>query len=49
MVYKQIYASSSMARASGGAMFWQLMAEGMYRDGIILSCLRVLPQHLTPI
>jgi len=47
MVYKQIYASSSMGRAGGGAMFWQLMVEGMYRDGMILSCVRVLPQHLT--
>jgi len=34
MVYKQICASASMGRAGGGAMFWQLMAEGMssYRD-----------------
>lgn len=41
MVYKQIYASASRGRAGGGAMFWQLMAEGMssYGDGyeIVLS------------
>eukprot|EP00253_Pinus_taeda_P006205 PITA_06205 len=41
MVYKQIYASVSRGREGGGAMFWQLMAEGMssYGDGyeIVLS------------
>lgn len=39
--YKQIYASSSRGRAGRGAMFWQLMVEGMrsYGDGyeIVLS------------
>ncbi|KAH9319941.1 hypothetical protein KI387_021710, partial [Taxus chinensis] len=40
-VYKHIYASASRGGASGGGMFWQLMAPGMsqYGDGyeIVLS------------
>jgi mannan endo-1,4-beta-mannosidase len=41
MVYKHVYASARWGGAGGGAMFWQLMAEGMssYGDGyeIVLS------------
>ena len=41
MVYRHVYASASRGGGRGGAMFWQLMAEGMssYRDGydIVLS------------
>ena len=41
MVYRHVYASASKGGASGGAMFWKLMAEGMssYGDGyeIVLS------------
>lgn len=41
MVYKHVYASAKWGGAGGGAMFWQLMAEGMssYGDGyeIVLS------------
>eukprot|EP00253_Pinus_taeda_P034063 PITA_34063 len=41
LIYKQIYASASGGGAGGGALFWQLLAEGMssYGDGyeIVLS------------
>lgn len=40
-VYYQIYASAKRGGAAGGAMFWQLLTEGMdsFRDGydIVLS------------
>jgi len=41
LVYKHVYVSASRGGAGAGAMFWQLMAEGMssYRDGyeVVLS------------
>jgi len=41
MVYEHVYASATRGGAGGGAMFWQLMAEGMnsYGDGyeVVLS------------
>ena len=41
VVYKHVYASASRGEAGAGAMFWQLMAEGMssYGDGyeVVLS------------
>lgn len=41
VIYKHVYASARRGGASGGAMFWQLMAEGMDSSGdgyeIVLS------------